>query len=124
VAALPDARLAALEACARDFGLAVLVEVHDHVELERALSLATPLIGINNRDLRTFDVSLATTLDLMPVIPAGKVVVTESGVLAPADVAVLTAGGVKAFLVGEAFMRAPDPGVALAALFANSGSDT
>ena len=121
VAALPDARLAALEACARELGMAVLVEVQDRAELERALLLATPLIGINNRDLRTFDVSLATTLDLVPAIPAGKVAVTESGVLAPADVAVLVAGGVKAFLVGEAFMRAQDPGLALAALFGAEG---
>jgi indole-3-glycerol phosphate synthase len=118
VAALPDARLPALEACARELGMAVLVEVHDAAELERALRLSTALIGINNRDLRTFDVSLATTLDLLPDIPAGNVVVTESGVIAPADVAVLAAGGVKAFLVGEAFMRAPDPGAALAVLFA------
>ena len=118
VAALSDAHLAVLEACAREFDMAVLVEVHDRAELDRALLLATPLIGINNRDLRTFDVSLATTLELLPSIPAGKLVVTESGVLAPADVATLTASGVRAFLVGEAFMRAPDPGTALAELFA------
>jgi indole-3-glycerol phosphate synthase len=124
VAALTDARLAALEACARDLGMAVLVEVHDGAELDRALRLATPLVGINNRNLRTFDVSLATTLGLLPRIPAGKLVVTESGILAPADVAAMRAQGVGAFLVGEAFMRAPDPGAALAALFADSGSDT
>ncbi len=118
VAALADARLAALEVCARDHGMAVLVEVHDDVELDRALRLATPLVGINNRNLRTFDVSLATTLDLLPRIPAGKLVVTESGILAPAHVATMRARGVQAFLVGEAFMRAPDPGTALAALFA------
>ena len=118
VAALPDARLAALEACARDLGMAVLAEVHDGAELVRALKLATSLVGINNRDLRTFDVSLGTTLGLLPSIPAGKLVVTESGVLAPADVAILSASGVRAFLVGEAFMRAPDPGAALAELFA------
>jgi indole-3-glycerol phosphate synthase len=118
VAALPDARLAALEAFAHELGMAVLVEVHDGAELARALRLATPLVGINNRDLRTFDVSLATTLDLAPSIPADRIVVAESGILAPADVATLAAGGVKAFLVGEAFMRAPDPGAALAALFA------
>jgi indole-3-glycerol phosphate synthase len=117
VAALTDARLGALEACARDFGMAVLVEVHDAAELERALALATPLVGINNRDLRSFDVSLATTLDLAPRIPAGRLVVTESGILAPADVATMRAHGVHAFLVGEAFMRAEDPGAALAALF-------
>jgi indole-3-glycerol phosphate synthase len=124
VAALTDARLAALEACARAYGMAVLVEVHDGAELDRSLRLATPLVGINNRNLRTFDVSLATTLDLLPRIPAGKLVVTESGILAPADVALMRARGVKAFLVGEAFMRAVDPGAALGALFADSGSGT
>jgi len=130
VAALADARLAMLEACARDLGMAVLVEVHDGAELDRALRLATPLVGINNRNLRTFDVSLATTLDLLPRIPAGKLVVTESGILAPVDVLTMRAHGVEAFLVGEAFMRADDPGAALAALFAatasgsRSGSDT
>jgi indole-3-glycerol phosphate synthase len=123
VAALADARLTALEACARDLGMAVLVEVHDGTELDRALRLATPLVGINNRNLRTFDVSLATTLGLLPRIPAGKLVVTESGILAPEDVAAMRARGVGAFLVGEAFMRAPDPGAALAALFAAPGSD-
>jgi len=117
VAALPDARLAALERCARDLGMAVLVEAHDAGELDRALRLATPLVGINNRNLRTFDVSLATTLDLLPRIPAGKLVVTESGILAPADVRMMRARGVHAFLVGEAFMRAADPGAALAELF-------
>ncbi len=116
-AALDDARLAAFEACANDLGMAVLVEVHDGAELDRALKLATPLIGINNRNLRTFDVSLATTLDLLPRIPAGRLVVTESGILAPADVATMRTHGVHAFLVGEAFMRAADPGQALAALF-------
>jgi indole-3-glycerol phosphate synthase len=118
VAALPDARLAALEACARDFGLAVLVEVHDAAELERALRLATPLLGINNRNLRTFDVSLAATLDLLPRIPGGRLVITESGILSRTDVATMRAHGVHAFLVGEAFMRAEDPGAALATLFA------
>jgi indole-3-glycerol phosphate synthase len=122
VAALADARLAMLEACARDLGMAVLVEVHDGVELDRALRLATPLVGINNRNLHTFDVSLATTLDLLPRIPAGKLVVTESGILAPVDVATMRAHGVGAFLVGEAFMRAADPGAALAALFAATAS--
>jgi indole-3-glycerol phosphate synthase len=118
VAALDDTRLAALEACARDFGMAVLVEVHDHGELDRALQLETGLVGINNRNLRTFDVSLATTLDLAPRVPADRLVVTESGIVAPADVATMRARGVHAFLVGEALMRAPDPGSALAALFA------
>jgi len=118
VAALDDARMKALESCARALGMAVLVEVHDATELDRALALSTPLVGINNRNLRTFDVSLATTLDLLPRIPPDRLVVTESGILAPADVATLRARGVYAFLVGEAFMRAADPGAALAALFA------
>jgi len=117
VAALTDARLADLEACARDFRLAVLVEVHDATELDRALRLATPLVGINNRNLRSFDVSLSTTLDLLPSVPAERLVVTESGILAPSDVAAMRARGVDAFLVGEVFMRARDPGAALAALF-------
>ena len=118
VAALDDARLAALEATALALGMSVLVEVHDGAELDRALKLATPLVGINNRNLRTFDVSLETTLDLLPRIPADRLVVTESGILAPADVARMRARGVHAFLVGEAFMRAADPGAALATLFA------
>jgi len=120
VAALDDARMAALEACARDYGMAVLVEVHDATELDRALRLATPLVGINNRNLRTFDVSLATTLGLLPRIPAERLVITESGILAPPDVAAMRAAGVHAFLVGEAFMRAPDPGAALSVLFGKS----
>jgi len=118
VSALDDARMAALEAAAVAMGMAVLAEVHDRAELDRALRLATPLLGINNRNLRTFDVSLATTLDLLPTIPADKLVVTESGILQPADVARMRSHGVHAFLVGEAFMRAADPGAALASLFA------
>ena len=117
VAALDDARLTALEACARDYGLDVLIEVHDAVELDRALKLPTPLIGINNRNLRTFGVSLHTTIELLPRIPPERVVVTESGILAQRDVAQMRRHGVNAFLVGEAFMRAPDPGAALTALF-------
>ncbi len=120
VAALDDARLAALEACAHALGMAVLVEVHDAAELARALMLQTPMVGINNRNLRTFEVSLQTTLDLLPRIPRDKLIVTESGILAPADVAQLRAHGVHAFLVGEAFMRAADPGAALAALFSGA----
>jgi indole-3-glycerol phosphate synthase len=107
-----------LERQAAGLGMAVLVEVHDAAELELALQLATPLIGINNRDLRTFETRLDTTLALLPRIPAGRTVVTESGILAAADVARMRASGVNAFLVGEAFMRAPDPGGALRALFA------
>ena len=117
IAALDDARLAALEASARELGMAVLAEVHDAAELDRGLRLATPLIGINNRNLRTFDVALETTLDLLARIPGERLVVTESGILAPADVARMRSAGVHAFLVGEVFMRAADPGAALAALF-------
>jgi indole-3-glycerol phosphate synthase len=117
VAALDDARLASLEACAREYGMDVLVEVHDATELERALKLSTPLIGINNRNLRTFNVSLHTTLQLLHRIPQERVVVTESGILAQRDVAQMRRHGVHAFLVGEAFMRAPDPGAALTSLF-------
>jgi indole-3-glycerol phosphate synthase len=118
VAALDDARLAALEGCATSLGMATLVEVHDAAELDRALELATPLIGINNRSLRTFEVALETTLSLLPRVPADRTVVTESGIAVPADVARMRAAGVHAFLVGEAFMRAADPGAALRALFA------
>ena len=116
-AALDDARLAALEACAIHYRMDVLVEVHDAQELERALKLSTPLIGINNRNLRTFNVSLHTTLELLPRVPAERIVVTESGIVAQRDVMQLRRHGVNAFLVGEAFMRAPDPGAALTALF-------
>ncbi len=98
--------------------MAVLVEVHDAAELELALDLKTPLIGINNRNLRTFETRLETTLDLLPRIGAERIVITESGILVPADVARMRAAGVHAYLVGEAFMRAPDPGVELARLFA------
>ncbi len=118
VAALDDERLMALEGVAHALGMAVLVEVHDGSELTRALRLTTPLIGINNRNLRSFDVSLGTTLDLLPRIPAERLVVTESGILSTKDVATMRSRGVHAFLVGEAFMRAADPGAALAALFA------
>ena len=117
VAALDDARLHELADAAREFGVAVLAEVHNAAELERALELDARLIGINNRDLRTFDVSLATTLDLLPRIPPERVVVTESGILERRHVAAMRERGVNAFLVGEAFMRAGDPGAALRALF-------
>ncbi|MCC7483804.1 MAG: indole-3-glycerol phosphate synthase TrpC [Burkholderiales bacterium] len=118
VAALEDARMGELESAARGLGMAVLVEVHDARELERALGLATPLIGINNRDLRTFETKLETTLGLLDRIPEGRIVVTESGILAPADVARMRGRGVNCFLVGEAFMRAADPGAELARVFA------
>ena len=117
VAALDDARLASLAAQARDLGMAVLVEVHDERELDRALALPHAILGVNNRNLRDFSVSLQTTIALLPRIPAGRIVVTESGILAQRDVAQMRRHGVNAFLVGEALMRAPDPGAALAALF-------
>jgi indole-3-glycerol phosphate synthase len=116
-ACLDDAQMRELEAIARSLDMAVLVEVHDRAELHRALQLKTPLIGINNRNLRSFEVSLATTLDLVAELPPGRVVVTESGILSVQDVQVMRDAGVNAFLVGEAFMRADDPGAALTALF-------
>lgn len=106
-----------LESCAHGLGMAVLVEVHDGAELELALQLTSPLIGINNRNLQTFETRLDTTLRLLEGIPAGRIVITESGILAPADVALMRAHQVHAFLVGEAFMRAADPGAELARLF-------
>jgi indole-3-glycerol phosphate synthase len=118
VACLDDAQLAAYEACAQALGMGVLVEVHDEAELERALRLQTALVGVNNRNLRTFEVSLDTTLSLKPRLPAGRLLIAESGIVARADVQRLRAAQVHAFLVGEAFMRAPDPGQALADLFA------
>lgn len=118
VAALDDAELHELAELATSLGMDVLVEVHDRAELERALRLDTPLIGINNRDLRTFEVSLQTTLDLLPLIPPDRTVVAESGILVSEDVAMLERHGVHAFLVGEAFMRAEDPGAELKRLFA------
>ncbi len=117
-ACLADAQMAEFESCAHELGMAVLVEVHDEAELERALKLKTPLVGINNRNLRTFEVSLQTTLSLQRRLPADRLLVTESGIGATADVQRLRAAGVHAFLVGEAFMRAADPGQALAQLFA------
>jgi len=116
-ACLEDSRMADLEAAAHALGLDVLVEVHDGEELDRALKLKTPLVGINNRNLRTFDVTLDTTLGLLPRAPADRLLVTESGILGAADVKRMRDANVNAFLVGEAFMRAPDPGVALANLF-------
>jgi indole-3-glycerol phosphate synthase len=109
--------MAELEAIARSLDMAVLVEVHDAKELQRALKLKTPLIGVNNRNLRTFEVSLQTTLDLMQEVPADRLLVTESGILKPEDVRFLREAKVQAFLVGEAFMRAEDPGQELADLF-------
>jgi len=117
-ACLDDAQMAELEAIAHGLDMAVLVEVHDGAELERALKLKTPLVGINNRNLRTFEVTLETTLALRNQVPADRLLVTESGILARADVQRMRDAGVHAFLVGEAFMRAPDPGLALAELFA------
>jgi indole-3-glycerol phosphate synthase len=118
VAALSDGQMIELEDLALSLGMAVLVESHDAGELDRALRLKTPLMGINNRNLRTFEVSLDTTLSQLGRMPAERIVVTESGILAPADVALMRRHGVHAFLVGEAFMRAPSPGGELARLFA------
>ena len=117
-AALSDQHMRELESCARDLDMDVLVEVHDEDELERALALQTRLLGINNRNLRSFEVSLENTLGLLPRVPAERLVVTESGILGADDVHTMRAAGVNAFLVGEAFMRAPDPGEALRRLFA------
>jgi indole-3-glycerol phosphate synthase len=116
-ACLDDAQMRELESLARGLQMAALVEVHDAAELERALTLKTPLIGINNRNLRTFETRLETTLALLPSVPKDRIVITESGILSPADVARLRAAGVNTFLVGEAFMRASDPGSALKTLF-------
>jgi indole-3-glycerol phosphate synthase len=117
-ACLDDAQMRDLEAIALGLDMAVLVEVHDGAELDRALKLKTPLLGINNRNLRTFEVTLDTTLGLRERVPADRLLITESGILGRADVQRMRAAGVHAFLVGEAFMRAPDPGLALAELFA------
>ena len=117
-AALTLAEMQALEAQAFAYGMAVLVEVHNGEELDAALQLKTPLLGINNRNLRTFEVTLNTTLGLLSRIPDDKIVVTESGILSPDDVSLMRANNVQSFLVGEAFMRAPDPGLELARLFA------
>ena len=116
-ACLDDAQMKALEALALSLDMAVLVEVHDEAELARALKLKTPLIGINNRNLQTFEVSLDTTLKLLGKVPADRMLVTESGIATPEDVQRLREAKVNAFLVGEAFMRADDPGVALKQLF-------
>ena len=117
-AALDDAQLAEFAFIAAELGMDVLVEVHDLDELERALPIPARLLGINNRNLRTFEVSLQTTLDLKAMVPADRVLVTESGILAPADVALMRGHGIGTFLVGEAFMRQPEPGAALRDLFA------
>ena len=116
-ACLDDAQMKEFEAIAHSLDMAVLVEVHDAAELARALKLKTPLIGINNRNLKTFEVSLDTTLTLMRDVPTERLLVTESGIHTREDVLRMGAAGINAFLVGEAFMRAPDPGVALAELF-------
>lgn len=117
-AALDDVQLSEFAFIAADLGMDVLLEVHDLDELERALPVPARLLGINNRNLKTFDVTLQTTLDLQHAVPADRVLVTESGILAPADVALMRNADVHAFLVGEAFMRQPDPGTALRELFA------
>jgi indole-3-glycerol phosphate synthase len=117
-ACLDDAQMADMEAVARRLDMAVLVEVHDRAELDRALKLKTRLVGVNNRNLKTFEVSLQTTLDLLPHVPADRLLVTESGILSADDVKRMREAQVNAFLVGEAFMRADEPGKALAKLFA------
>jgi len=117
VAALEAGQMKELELCAIENQLDVLVEVHDGLELEAALELKTALLGINNRNLKTFEVSLQTTLDLLPSIPKEKLVITESGILRSADVKTMRDAGVNTFLIGEAFMRAANPGKALADLF-------
>jgi indole-3-glycerol phosphate synthase len=117
VAALSDAQMRELEDLALSLGMAVLVESHDASELDRALKLNTPLMGINNRNLRTFEVSLDTTLSQLARIPPDRIVITESGIFTPADVALMKQNGVNSFLVGEAFMRAHSPGAELARLF-------
>ncbi len=117
VSALSDGQLAEFYATARDYNLDVLVEVHSAAEMERALRLPVPMIGINNRNLKTFQVSLNTTLALMRMVPKDRLIVTESGILQPSDVMLMRANNINAFLVGEAFMKAEDPGEALKALF-------
>jgi indole-3-glycerol phosphate synthase len=117
VAVLSQDEMGELERLAISLGMSVLVEVHDRAELDRALRLKTPLVGINNRDLRTFDTRLETTISLLPYVPKDRIVVTESGIRTAEDVSRMRSQGVNAFLVGEAFMRAPDPGEALRALF-------
>lgn len=117
-ACLDDAQMRDLEACAHALGMDVLVEVHDAPEMERALRLKTPLVGVNNRNLRTFEVSLQTTLSLQARVPPDRQLVTESGILGPQDVRQMRDAGIHTFLVGEAFMRAANPGAALAELFA------
>jgi indole-3-glycerol phosphate synthase len=117
VAALAPAQMRDLESTAVSLGMAVFVEVHGRTELDLALELATPLIGINNRDLRSFETRLDTTLDLLPFVPESRIVVSESGILSPEDVARLRRAQVQAFLIGEAFMRAQDPGMELERLF-------
>lgn len=117
VACLELNQMKELEACAHELGLDVLVEVHNAPELEQALELKTPLLGINNRNLKTFEVTLQTTLSLLSMVPAGKTLVTESGIMSRADVQLMRNHQINAFLVGEAFMRANDPGLALSKLF-------
>ena len=123
VAALDDARLAELLRLATELGMDTLVEVHDAAELERALALPAPLIGVNNRNLRTFETTLDTTLDLLPRVPADRLLVTESGIHTPDDVRRMREHGVHAFLVGEAFMKADQPGERLRELFGNGASE-
>ena len=117
VAALDDKKLNELLELAHQLDMDVLMEVHDDEEMERALMTGAKLIGVNNRNLRTFEVSLNNTLDMLSMVPADRLLVTESGILAPADVKLMRNNNINAFLVGEAFMRAEDPGVKLSELF-------
>jgi indole-3-glycerol phosphate synthase len=117
-ACLDDAQLRDFEAQAQHLNMAVLVEVHDEREMERALALKTPLIGVNNRNLRTFEVDINTTARLRQMVDSARIIVAESGISSPAEVATLRGQGVHTFLVGEAFMRAPEPGLELQKLFA------
>jgi indole-3-glycerol phosphate synthase len=117
-ACLDDAQMAEMEQIAFSLDMAVLAEVHDGAELQRALRLKTPLVGINNRNLRTFEVDIQTSITLKPEVPADRLLVTESGILSTTDVKTMRDAGIDAFLVGEAFMRAKEPGEALAKLFA------
>src|SRR5262249_52117495 len=116
-AALDLQKMLELETISQTLGMGVLVEVHDPAELDLALALRTPLLGINNRNLRTFETRLETTLDLIPHVPGGKTIITESGILTSEHVAIMRRRDVNAFLVGEAFMRSPDPGAELARVF-------
>lgn len=119
LASVSDIQAAELEAAARDFGMDVLVEVHDAAEMERALAMASPMIGVNNRNLKSFEVTLATTRTLAPMVPAGRMLVCESGLFTPADLAEMAGCGARSFLIGESLMRQPDVAAATRAILAD-----